>query len=77
MNKEGMFNLVETSDITQNFQTIDIQQPKQDIETGLKVSASVSSEDAKQVVSVDEPEKLNTINEPILDTLVRLLWVDL
>jgi hypothetical protein len=67
-NKEGMFNLVEISDISQNFQTIDIQQPKQDLESGVKTSA-VSSEDMKQIV-VEEPEKLNTINEPIVDTLV-------
>jgi hypothetical protein len=69
MNKEGMFNLVETSDMTQNFQTIDMQgAPKQDIESNIKLGA-VSSEDAKQIV-VEEPEKLNTINEPIIDTLV-------
>jgi hypothetical protein len=75
MNKnDGMFNLVETSDISQNFQTIDIQTPitKQESnngETALKVF-SVSSEDVKQISSIEEPEKLNTINEPIFDTLV-------
>jgi hypothetical protein len=73
MNKEGMFILAETSsDNPSNFQTIDMHQPKPDLENqtvGLKVG-SVSSEDVKQL-TIEEPEKLNTINEPILDTLVN------
>ena len=65
---EGMFNLVETSD-HKDFQTIDIplnvspEIKNRDLENNI---VSISSDDKK----ANEVEILNTINEPIIQTLV-------
>ena len=65
---EGMFNLVETSD-HKDFQTIDIPLnsapdfKNKDLENNI---VSISSDDKKS----KEVDILNTINEPIIQTLV-------
>jgi hypothetical protein len=68
-NEEGFINLVETSGEHKDFQTIDMplnvapaEVKKYDIENNIK---SVSSKDV-----APEKSPANTINEPILETLV-------
>ncbi len=68
-NEEGFINLVDTSNEHKDFQTIDMPQTavppeikKYDIENNIK---SVSNQDL-----VTEKRTLNTINEPIVGTLV-------
>ncbi len=69
-NEAGFINLVDTSSENKDFQTIDIQHSpaapevkKYDIENNIK---SVSSSHV-----VEQKGPLNTINEPIIETLVN------